>query len=128
METKADEESLGIPFMSRFGFDKQYKVPSHGRASGLWLFWKSSLVNLEVVYCTSQFIHCSLQQQRLSFLLTFAYVQPHEVMKAEFWSSLANLASSIDNNWFIMGDLNDIATVDEASLRAFSRFSRAQRF
>ncbi|GLT61595.1 hypothetical protein SLA2020_342910 [Shorea laevis] len=38
------------------------------------------------------------------------------------------LASSIIENWIVMGDFNDIASVDEASPKAIGRFAQAQRF
>ncbi|GLT94242.1 hypothetical protein SLE2022_119940 [Rubroshorea leprosula] len=70
--------------MLKFGFDKQHMVHSFGRAGGLWLFWKSSSLDLEVIVSTTQTIHCSINGQRTSFSITFVYVQPHSTMKNEF--------------------------------------------
>ncbi|GKU93401.1 hypothetical protein SLEP1_g6995 [Rubroshorea leprosula] len=128
LETKAKVDSPDLRFMLRFGYDQQYRVHSLGRAGGLWLFWKSSLVDLEVLSSTNQAIHCLVRQQRLLFLTTFVYVQPHTAMKNEFWSFLHDLALSITGSWVVMGDFNDIATVDEASPRAMNRFTSARRF
>ncbi|GLT36563.1 hypothetical protein SLA2020_109330 [Shorea laevis] len=128
LETKAEAGSPDLRFMLRFGYDKQFRVHSHGRAGGLWLFWKSSLVDLEVLSSTNQAIHCLVRQQRLLFLSTFVYVQPHTTMKKEFWSFLQDLALSITGSWVLIGDFNDIATVDEASPRATNRFNSARRF
>ncbi|GKU91977.1 hypothetical protein SLEP1_g5773 [Rubroshorea leprosula] len=124
----AEADSPDLPFMSRLGYDKQHRVHSLGRAGGLWLFWKSSLVDLEVLSSNNQAIHGFVKQQRLSFFITFAYAQPHTVMKNEFWSFLHDLALSTTESWVVMGDFNDIATVDEASPRAVHRFTSARHF
>ncbi|GLT78264.1 hypothetical protein SLA2020_498040 [Shorea laevis] len=84
LETKVDEESLDLCFMLRFDFDKQFKIPSLGRAGGLWLFWKSLSVDLEVLSSTNQAIHYSLKRQRITFTVTFVYVQLHSAMKTKF--------------------------------------------
>ncbi|GLT49358.1 hypothetical protein SLA2020_229210 [Shorea laevis] len=128
LETKAEVGSPDLHFMSRFGYNRQHKVHSQGRAGGLWLFWKSSLVDLEVLSSTNQAVHCFVKQQRLSFFTTFAYVQPHITMKNEFWSFLHDVASTITGSWVVMGDFNDIATVDEASPKATNRFVSTRRF
>ncbi|GLU23527.1 hypothetical protein SLE2022_395250 [Rubroshorea leprosula] len=128
LETKADLASDALKFLRRFGFDKDHQVPSQGMASGFWLFWRSSLVSLEVLHNSSQFIHCSISQQQANYLVTFVYVQPHVAMEDLFWSELGILAQNIEESWVVMGDFNDILTIDEASPRAMRGFVRAQRF
>ncbi|GLT80127.1 hypothetical protein SLA2020_515820 [Shorea laevis] len=128
LETKAEANVHALRFMAKFGFDKQFKVDSQGRAGGLWLFWKSSTVYLDIIFTTSQFIHCSISNQHVSFLITFVYVQPHGELKNVFWETVAALTPSITGKWIAMGDFNDIISVDEASPRAVGRFARAQKF
>ncbi|GKV27878.1 hypothetical protein SLEP1_g36998 [Rubroshorea leprosula] len=128
LETKADDSVKALEFMKQFRFDQQFRVPSQGRAGGLWLFWKSSSIYLEVLDINTQFIHCSLSQHHISFIITFAYVQPHGEMKSIFWDKFIQLAPTISGSWIAMGDFNDIASAGEASPRAGSRFVRAQRF
>ncbi|GLT38080.1 hypothetical protein SLA2020_123490 [Shorea laevis] len=97
-------------------------------AGGLWLFWRSSSVSLEILHSSPQFMHCSLSQQQVNCLATFVYVQPHVAMKELFWADLRSLAQNIVDSWVVLGDFNDIRTVDEASPRAMRGFVRAQHF
>ncbi|GLT30193.1 hypothetical protein SLA2020_050080 [Shorea laevis] len=128
LETKVDCFTDALSFLKRFNFDKEYQVPSQGKAGGLWLFWRSSSVCLEVLHSSPQLIHCSISQQQVAYLATFVYVQPHAAQKDLFWNQLNDLAQHITNSWVVMGDFNDILTVDEVSPRATRGFVRAQRF
>ncbi|GLT24835.1 hypothetical protein SLA2020_000040 [Shorea laevis] len=128
LETKADSASDALKFLRRLGFDKDHQIPSQGMAGGLWLFWRSSFVTLDVICSSSQFIHCSLSQQQISCLVTFVYVQPHVAMKDLFWTELERLARGFSGSWVVMGDFNDIISVEEASPVATRGFGRAQHF
>ncbi|GLT51810.1 hypothetical protein SLA2020_251920 [Shorea laevis] len=128
LETKADSTSDALRFLKHFGFDKEYQVPSQGMAGGLWLFWRSSSVSLDILQSSSQFIHCSLSHQQVTCFATFIYAQPHAAMKELFWSDMGNLAQNMEDSWVVLGDFNDILTVDEASPKAMRGFVRTQRF
>ncbi|GLU14892.1 hypothetical protein SLE2022_314330 [Rubroshorea leprosula] len=128
LETKTDSATNALRFLRRFGFDKDYQIPSQGRAGGLWLFWCSNTVSLEILNSSSQFIHCALTQSQIACLVTFVYIQPHVAMKDLCWEQLRDLAEHVNDNWVVMGDFNDILTVEEASPKATRGFMRAQRF
>ncbi|GLT60498.1 hypothetical protein SLA2020_332620 [Shorea laevis] len=128
LETKVDSATDALKFLQRFGFDKNHQIPSQGMAGGLWLFWRSSSVTLNILCSSSQFIHCFLSQQQVSCLVTFVYVQPHVAKKDLLWTELESLARGISSSWVVMGDFNDIISVDEASPVATRGFARAQRF
>ncbi|GLT68417.1 hypothetical protein SLA2020_406500 [Shorea laevis] len=128
LETKTNSATNAMRFLRRFGFDKDYQVPSQGRAGGLWLFWCSSSVRLEILHSSSQFIHCVLAQHQVACLVTFVYIQPHVAVKDLCWDQLRALAQHVAGNWVVMGDFNDILSVEEASPRATRGFVRAQRF
>ncbi|GLT56367.1 hypothetical protein SLA2020_294110 [Shorea laevis] len=128
LETKANSSTTALNFMRRFGFDRDHQVFSQGMAGGIWLFWRSSVVCLDVLHSSSQLIHCVVSQQQVTCLFTFVYVQPPVTQKDIFWCQLREIASQITENWVVMGDFNDILTVDEASPRAIRGFARTQRF
>ncbi|GKV16524.1 hypothetical protein SLEP1_g27155 [Rubroshorea leprosula] len=98
-QTKAAFGSTKLNFMRRRGYDMHFQVPAAGFAGGLWLFWNSS-AKLSILFSTSQAIHCALQE----------------------WSREHSGA------WVLMGDLNDILSMDEISPRTTSVFHRTQRF
>ncbi|GKV09037.1 hypothetical protein SLEP1_g20594 [Rubroshorea leprosula] len=128
LETKADSSTTALNFMRRFGFDRDHQVFSQGMAGGIWLFWRSSTVCLDVLHSSSQLIHCIVSQQQVTCLLTFVYVQPHVTQKDIFWCQLREIASQITENWIVMGDFNDILSIDEASPCAIRSFAHTQRF
>ncbi|GLT34631.1 hypothetical protein SLA2020_091370 [Shorea laevis] len=127
LETKTDSAIAAPKFLRRLGFDKDYQIPSQGRAGGLWLFWCSMVLKLEILCSSSQFIHCSLHQKEVSCSITFAYVQPDAAMKDLFWDEVSGIAQDIQSSWIVMGDFNDILSVEEASPKATRGFVRAQR-
>ncbi|GLU14824.1 hypothetical protein SLE2022_313710 [Rubroshorea leprosula] len=112
LETKSAFDSSALSFMSRQGFNGQFKVPAEGFASGLWLFWKSPSSNLSVIYFTSQAIHCTMQHKAESFFLTFGYIRPHDSFKDMFWTQLRDWSARHEGAWVVMGDFNDIASMD----------------
>ncbi|GLT70675.1 hypothetical protein SLA2020_427370 [Shorea laevis] len=128
LETKADSSTTALNFMRRFGFDRDHQIFSQGMAGGLWLFWRSLAVCLDVLHSSPQFIHCVASHQQATCLFTFVYVQPHVIQKDSFWCQLREVASLTTENWIVMGDFNDILTVDEASPRAARGFIRTQQF
>ncbi|GLT51747.1 hypothetical protein SLA2020_251360 [Shorea laevis] len=128
LETKVNSESNALNFMMHYGFDKQHHVLSQGRAGGLWLFWKSSSIQLTVLTTTPQAIHCSISHQCNAVVATFAYVQPHHDLKEAFWSQIVSWAQAINVEWIIMGDFNDFASAEEANPCAQHGSHRAQRF
>ncbi|GLT62646.1 hypothetical protein SLA2020_352650 [Shorea laevis] len=98
LETKSDSATDALKFLRHFGFDKDYQILSQGMAGGLWLFWRSSTVSLDILSSSSQFIHCSISQQQVSCMTTFVYVQPPVATKDLFWFELENLSKGISRS------------------------------
>ncbi|GLT50394.1 hypothetical protein SLA2020_238810 [Shorea laevis] len=127
METKAEFGSSALNFMRRRGYDCQFQVPASGFAGGLWLFWKSS-THLSIIFSTSQSIHCSVLFRGSSFFMVFAYIKPQDQCKDVFWQHMHEWMGERSGACVLMGDLNDIASMDEVSPRTTSIYHRAQRF
>ena len=108
LETKASAALSSLPFMIRLGFDKNYQIPSAGFAGGLWLFWQSNSVQIDILCSTNQSIHCSLMQGAQQLLLSFVYARPNPRLKAMLWRDLENFAVATTQGntvpWFILGD------------------------
>ena len=89
LETKSSSNLASLNFMRSLGFDMNFQVPPVGFAGGLWLFWKSGKILLDVLSSTDHYIHCSVMQGSRKSLLSFAYVQPHDRLKNQVWRDLA---------------------------------------
>ncbi|GLT66957.1 hypothetical protein SLA2020_392970 [Shorea laevis] len=114
METKAEFGLNALNFMRRHGYDSQFQVPASGFAGGLWLFWKES-AQLSVIFSTNQAIHCLVSFHECRLFLTFGYVRPQESYKEAFWGHLQDWKENHSGAWVLMGDLNDVASMDEVS-------------
>ena len=101
LETKTSSDISSMRFMPSLGFDKNYQVPAAGFAGGLWVFWKSNKINLEVVFSTSQLVNCSFLQNNKLVFITFVYVQPNPRHKDMFWKDLNNISVVISSPWTV---------------------------
>ncbi|GLT96466.1 hypothetical protein SLE2022_140850 [Rubroshorea leprosula] len=127
METKVEFGSGALYFMRRYGYSLQFQVPASGFAGGLWLFWKGT-VQLSVIFSTNQAVQCLVLFRGSSLFLTFGYVRLQESFKDDFWTHLQDWKASHSGAWVLMGDLNDVASMDEVSPRSAATFNQTQRF
>ncbi|OMO52408.1 reverse transcriptase [Corchorus capsularis] len=129
LETKCRDREVAKKYVLRLGFSDFAMVESTGLAGGIFLFWDNQKVNLSVQHLDSQFIHTKiLLDQSLSWFLTGAYVRPHCSLKEKFWTDLQQLALSINSAWMVVGDFNDIASLDEKNGGARFCVNRAHLF
>lgn len=114
LETKTNNAD-GVKNMARkLGFYHTVEVNPMGFIGGLLLFWRSSTVDLEMIQCTTQGIHCLVRGRgRLSFRVTFAYVRPNRMAKDAFWADCKAYSNSFEGSWIIMGDFNYVASSSE---------------
>ena len=113
LETKTSSDLPSMSFITRLGFDKNFQIPSSGFAGGLWLFWKSNSVSLEVISSTNQSIHCSFMQELKRVHVSFVYARPNPRLKSLLWRDLENFAVGITTPWFVLGDWNDISSTED---------------
>jgi len=104
LETKASSDLISMSFLSRFGFDKNFQIPSAGFAGGLWLFWNSNSVALDILASTNQSIHCSFMQESKPVFVSFIYARPNPRLKELLWRDLENFSGTINAPWFVLGD------------------------
>ncbi|KAK4272541.1 hypothetical protein QN277_021082 [Acacia crassicarpa] len=112
-ETKSENASL-VRRLESLGFDGSAFIPSVGRSGGLCAVWRSEKVNVAVLKLNRQYFHfkCSFVGQPV-FLLTAIYAVPVPHLKQELWADLRSLAALIFSPWVVVGDFNDIASMDE---------------
>ena len=128
LETKASSDLASMSFLARLGFDRNFQIPSSGFAGGLWLFWKSNTVALDILSSTNQSIHCSFLQDAKRVLVSFVYARPNPRLKTLLWNDLGNFAGTINSPWFILGDWNEIGSSTDVFPTSPAALSRALRF
>ena len=128
LETKATSDLPSISFLTRLGFDQNFQIPAAGFAGGLWLFWKSTSISLDIIASTNQTIHCSFLQGSNRINASFVYARPNPRLKALLWTDLQSLASTISSPWFVIGDWNEIGAVDHVFPASSASITRGIRF
>ncbi|CAN0904085.1 hypothetical protein LINGRAHAP2_LOCUS22880 [Linum grandiflorum] len=76
-------------------------------SGGIWVLWKSTVVNLQVHGTSDQFIHLRGSSSDMeSFLLTTVYAKPSILARDALWARLGILGMSISDLWMLAGDFN----------------------
>ena len=94
-------KSLNIPF------DGATMANTIGFAGGIWLLWRSDLVQVDVLATIEQEIHglIWIRSQTFNWLLSSIYASPRFVERCILWDNLKMLASLHNLLWALMGDL-----------------------
>ncbi|XP_059669522.1 uncharacterized protein LOC132314715 [Cornus florida] len=77
----------------------------------IWIMWNPSNVNLSVLNCSRQAIHCSISVigQHTSFFTTFIYAANCANEKQILWDDIIHHSAVFaDSPWLLMGDFNAI--------------------
>ncbi|KAL2252839.1 UNVERIFIED_CONTAM: hypothetical protein Sindi_0078600 [Sesamum indicum] len=82
----------------------------------VWIAWNDSFIDVAVVECGTQFIHCLVTIRAIheSIAVTVAYGATEVVDRRELWNALENLAiQCADIPWMIGGDFNAVRDLSE---------------
>ncbi|WCJ20597.1 LINE-1 retrotransposable element ORF2 protein [Euphorbia peplus] len=87
---------------------------AQGRSGGIWVFWRSSEVQIRVIQVHHQFVHCWITQNgKFLCLSSFIYASPCLSDRNTLWDNLNLLSNNINVPWFLIGDFNDIGSLDD---------------
>ncbi|XP_019231008.1 PREDICTED: uncharacterized protein LOC109211873 [Nicotiana attenuata] len=101
-----DHQSLA----SALNFDMIIQSPAVGLAGGIVFMWKEDQVAVEEVATTPQGIHAMVQVRpnHTPWLFSAIYASPLLVDRNMLWEQLATLSRTVNNNWFVGGDFNEV--------------------
>ncbi|XP_019150780.1 PREDICTED: uncharacterized protein LOC109147628 [Ipomoea nil] len=128
LEIRSTRADKMINLASSLGFSNHFIVNPLGFAGGLLLFWKQDHVDLTILSSSSQSIHTKVLNGTEEVFITFDYVRPNLLAKCRFWEECKILSNNIQNPWIVLGDLNDIAAVEEQWGSDTIKLSGLQRF
>lgn len=95
------------------GFDK-VKVDARGFSGGIWLWWDPSMVSISNIRYHAQFIHVLAEWNNgKKTWLTAVYAHPTDSIRRELWVELRDLADPMTEPWLVIGDYNEIASIEE---------------
>lgn len=103
--------------IERLPFDGVVVADMIGFARGIWLLWRSDLVQVDVLASTVQEIHTLIRvrSQTFSWLLSAIYASLRFLERCILWDNLKMLASLHNLPWDLIGDFNELLTEEEKS-------------
>ncbi|KAI5671761.1 hypothetical protein M9H77_12125 [Catharanthus roseus] len=78
-----------------------------GHVGGIWTFWSSTKINIQVASIFDQVIvSLVLKGQKVDWMLTPIYVSPHSVVRSGLWQCTMKLRQCNNVPWLLVGDMN----------------------
>lgn len=94
-------------------FSHYHIVDASGFFGGVWLLWNGNSVSLQVVAHSSQSITTIVTLRNHRWLLIVVYANPCPGIREALWKYFDGLIEASNLPWLILGDFNDIVSVDE---------------
>ncbi|XP_058733373.1 uncharacterized protein LOC131604980 [Vicia villosa] len=87
---------------------------NEGFAGGICVGWKKDCMQVHVEITNFQFLHLQVQYDKsLNWCFTSIYASPNEESMRRMWNELGNIARQMAGAWMLVGDFNDIMSVNE---------------
>ncbi|KAJ4822368.1 hypothetical protein Tsubulata_014296 [Turnera subulata] len=107
------------PFLERLGYDGGFFVDPVGFSGGIWVFWQTQALSIQVLCHSRQYIHMRVQPTiGPIWLFTAVYASPRASLRDSLWRDLHSLAGAMVDPWLLVGDFNVI--VDSSERRGIS--------
>jgi hypothetical protein len=98
-----------------FPFDGFLCSQTIGFAGGIWILWKTDMVEIKHLCSTEQEIHTSVKVfgSNSTWLLSAIYASPRRSERRMLWQNLSTVAGLHVLPWVMVGDFNDITSSEE---------------
>ncbi|CAL2255075.1 unnamed protein product [Prunus armeniaca] len=95
------------------GFSHYHIIDASGFSGGVWLLWNGNSVSLQVVAHSSQSIIALVTLRNHRWLLIVVYANPCPGIREALWKYFDGLIKASNLPWLVLGDFNDIVSMDE---------------
>ncbi|KAG6666594.1 hypothetical protein CIPAW_01G042200 [Carya illinoinensis] len=99
----------------RLRYENCLAINSEERSGGLALLWRND-VSLDIKNYSKSHIHASIQDSSTDcepWYFTGVYGQPEASRRHETWSLLRSIKVPSDQGWLLMGDFNEVLSINE---------------
>lgn len=98
-------------------FDGVVVTDTIGFSGGIWMLWRSDLVQVDVHVAMEQEIHVLIRvrSQTFNWIINAFYVSPRFAKRCVLWDNLKMLASLHNLSRAVMGDFNELVSEEEKS-------------
>ncbi|XP_074314499.1 uncharacterized protein LOC141649715 [Silene latifolia] len=95
-------------------YDSHARVDAVGFRGGIWVYWKSDLVNITPVTKHPQYITMEIaRNSETPWFFTVVYASPDPHNRKELWSELKKIARQNNHPWMVAGDFNETRNLSE---------------
>ncbi|PWA44555.1 hypothetical protein CTI12_AA523610 [Artemisia annua] len=95
-------------------YDGHARVDAEGYSAGIWLYWKKSEVNVDIIAYYSQHLTVKISRDgEESWIFSAIYASPDINKRQELWNNLSTFSESLKMPWLLVGDFNETTTLDE---------------
>jgi len=99
---------------AKIGFESQFRIEAQGFSGGIWLFWKSQLVQVQIIDSDNQFVSMEVTVNNLpTWIFTAVYASPHETLRRSFWHQMNVFSEQNSQPWLLAGDFNETRNMSE---------------
>ncbi|CAL5416172.1 unnamed protein product [Camellia sinensis] len=100
--------------LRRIRFSAMATVEALGFVGGIWLLWRTDLVNVEVLPPHSQALSAVIRRcNEVDWLFTAIYASLCAHSRTELWDYLAGVAHGLSLPWLVAGDFDQIMAHSE---------------
>lgn len=97
----------------KLGFGNCFAVDREGRSGGVAILWKNKY-NFRVINYSMNYINMEVvDSSKGAWRLTGFYGIPHRSQRRQSWNIIRSLSSMSPLPWCIIGDFNDILSVED---------------
>lgn len=115
IETKISERRADV-VCGKIGFDSWVRVEAYGFSKGIWLFWHSHALHLNLISSDAQIVHCQIKcTNGCVWLFTMVYGSPNVSSRNRLCDHLRLLGKSSNLSWLLIGDFNIVQFTHECS-------------
>lgn len=97
----------------RLGFDGAHGIDAVGLSGGIWMFWDTARISVDILPHGNQALHAFVQviyhlYSNFTWLISGIYANVQLEKRCELWEELKTIASNYEGPWSLIGDFNDI--------------------
>ena len=113
LETKVSGHSAET-ICRKLKYNGTYRIDAQGFLGGIWLFWKTSIVDLQLVHFDTQYVIMEVNQGSTgSWALTVIYASPNKTLRQSLWTDLNEFGNTCNKSWLLAGDFNETRNMEE---------------
>ncbi|XLR56294.1 hypothetical protein S83_006966 [Arachis hypogaea] len=113
LETKCSGSTV-TTVIQQLGLKYHIVEETQGFAGGIWVCWNKDDFYINAIENHNQYIYVKVQEPNVrKWYFTAVYASPHSQIRRNVWMKLRNIANSMEGDWLIAGDFNEIKVTTE---------------